>query len=553
MIRVNLLPKERSLPAADDPRAERRARVVARARELRRGGMSWSRADAVAAEEAGVGASSVARWRRRGGSVAALRDAPGRGRPRAMRDPEHVKTAEALLVSEGRHVGAAHIRAVLLARFGAAPGERSIARWVQRWRGENARLLSSVLDPDRHRSTRQPAFGAADAAVGAPNERWEIDSSPADLICTDGKRHVLLAAVDVWTRRAVVVVAATSRATAVCALIRRCLLAWGVPRTVVSDGGSDYLSLHVRGVYELLGIEHRVCPPRTPDAKPHVESFFRTVQHGLIAHLPGFTGHNVAEAAAIRQRKSWGDRRGRDVRELYGVALGTDDLRERLDAWCADLYERRPHSALGTSPFERAASWTEPLRRIEDERALDVLLAVPAGRKGGKATVLKGSGVRVDGGRYIAPELGPLVGEEVAVRQDLTDFGRIYVWRAGGDGRFVCVAEDPARTGMDRAAVAAAAKARAKAADREGREYARDLKKLHSPATAMDDVLAHASGRARKVTALPRRSVAHAAPALEEAGRAAREAAAAQERTEAPPPRKRAVVGAVRKLLLEDG
>ena len=142
----------------------------------------------------------------------------------------------------------------------------------------------------------------------------------------------------------------------------------------------------------------------------------------------------------------------------------------------------------------------------------------PAPAGDGWRTVGKG-GIRLDNVDYIAGPLGALVGERVCVRQDPADLDRIFVYLA--DGTFVCVAEDPARTGANRATVAQAMKRSASTRDREARARARDLAKRHRPERAMDDVLAKAAAEAERVVALPRKAHAHETPALREAARAA--------------------------------
>ena len=262
----------------------------------------------------------------------------------------------------------------------------------------------------------------------------------------------------------------------------------------------------------------------------------------------------MAQAAALRARKSFAARRGETPAVTLRAELGPEELQQRLDVWCEAVYGRDAHDGLeGASPFTRVAGWAGPLQQIRDERALDALLAVPAGRDGRR--VVGKDGLRVDGGEYIAPELGPLVKQPVRVLQDPADLGRIHVYRETADGKrgeFLCVAEDPARTGIDRAAVAAQAKALARRADREARAWARDLKRQYRPETAMDDVLAHAAAEAERVVALPRRGEAHETPALAEAARAAQ----AADETEAPaaPARRsaRARIAAANRRYLEE-
>ena len=172
----------------------------------------------------------------------------------------------------------------------------------------------------------------------------------------------------------------------------------------------------------------------------------------LFPKLPGFTGHNVAQAQALRERKSFAGRRGEDDAEVFDADLTIEELQERIDDWCDSTYGRRAHTGLGSaSPFERAASWQGEVRWIHDERALDALLAPPAGD--GWRVICK-KGIRLDSAFYIAGPLGSRVGERVKLRRDPADRGRIHVYRE--DGSFLCVAENPAVTGADQAAIAGA-------------------------------------------------------------------------------------------------
>ncbi len=520
-------------------------------------GAAWERAadaDRTAASEAGVSVSAVAGWRRRvaglpeGGRVVALLDGERTGRPSPIDGNAAWRgTLEALAFHHGPHLTAEHARRTLIARHGEAPSLRAVRRWLAGWRGDNARELSAVANPDRHRSHRKPAGGDAAAGIGRLNRVWELDSTICDVICADGKRHALCAAIDVWSRRARVLIAPTSRAAAIAALLRRCILDWGVPEAVRTDEGADYTSRHVLGALADLEIAHDPCPPYTPEAKPFVERFIGTISRDLFAFLPGFAGHDVAQAQALRGRRSFAARRGETPAVTLRASLDAEALQARCDTWCEAVYGRRPHAGLGgASPFARAASWSGTVRRVHDERALDALLAEPAGE--GSRVVGK-KGIRLDNARYIAEEIGPLVDERVRVRRDPADPGRIFVYRA--DGAFVCVAEDPARTGADRAAIAARMKAAANAADRGARKRARDLIRQHRPERAMDDVLVRALDDSGRVVALPRPGEAHETPALLEAAKAHAAADAADVEAAAPRPR-RTALAAARKLFLEE-
>ena len=426
------------------------------------------------------------------------------------------------------HTTASHIRRALAARYPerATPHIAVIRRWVRSWRAEHGHALSAVASPDAHRSRYMPAFGDGASAAEGLNALWELDSTRIDVMCADGRRYALIAAIDVWSRRGKALVAPSSHAEAIGALIRRCLIDWGVPGTARTDEGADYTSAHLRRVFADLGVEHEVLPPYCPHLKPFVERFIGTISRDLFSQLPGFVGHDVADRERLRSRRSFAERRGREKTLLYACDLSAEQLQARIDAWCENVYAREGHTGLGgRTPFERAASWTGARRRV-DERALDVLLAKPP--KHGPTRVVGKHGIGVDGGVYIAPELGDWMGRAMEIRLDPGDYGRIHVFAREGDRlRFVCVAEDPLRTGIDREAVAREARRRWHAANREARRIARELSAATGPEVAIDAVLEHATRQAERVVAFPGRSEAHRTVELDAAVEAAEAASAA--------------------------
>ncbi len=522
------------------PRARARLDAVATSERLAATGLAQAEADAQAAMQAGVSRDTVRRWRRlcRGlapeARLAVLIDRPGRGRCGPLSDAQMRGCVEALIYEHGPHLSASHVARVLKARYGKAPSLRATQRWLKAWRAdpENARALSAVSDPDGHRSRLAPALGTRAADVTAPNDLWELDSTPADVMCTDG-RHTIVGAIDVWTRRAQVLVVPVSRAVAICALLRRCLSDWGVPQVARTDEGNDYTSRHLRRVLSDLSVTHDICPPYTPEAKPYIERFFGTLTRDLFATLPGFTGHNVMDRKKIEAKRSMAARRGRDARDTFDIQLTGAELQARCDIWTEAVYGRHVHSGTGQSPFERLAAWRHPLRRIGDLRALDPLLAEPVSRSGdGPRRTIRKQGISVGGIWYIAAEMGTRVGERVEVRYDPGDPARLFVFAR--TGQFLFMAEDPEQTGADLAAIASTAKARARKGDAAARKEARDLARTHNPKGAMDDVLRAAEQDAGNVIALPRKTTPHDTPALAEAQRAAEAAEAMTTGTGAP-------------------
>ena len=341
--------------------ARGRLAAVTQAEALHAAGASWTEAGRAAGAEADVSAPTVARWRRRvaglhrGERVAALLDRLGRGR-RAVLDtkPEMAETVEALVLKGGPHCTAAHARRVLLVRFAIAPSVRTVARWIAFLHRERGRALSAATRPDAPRSRRMPAFGAGDGDAFAPNALWELDSTPADLMCADPltgvlRRHAVVGALEVWSRRGMVLIVPVSRGVAITALLRRCLVTWGVPLAVKTDRGRDHVERHVTRVLADLEIEHELCRPYRPEDKPHIERFLVTLTRDLFAHLPGFTGHDVAQAKALRETRSFAARR-RGEAPTFELHLTADELQRRCDLWLSGVYETRPHGGLDASP-----------------------------------------------------------------------------------------------------------------------------------------------------------------------------------------------------------
>ena len=497
-----------------------------------------------------VGRTQLGQWRnrrRKGGWSGLIPNKRGvkSGRGQIASDPKVRETILALLLDRP-HSSPKFIREFVAARFAPerVPSTRATQRYLQRWKviPENERLLSQIEDPDKHRSRRMPAPGDAAADIVRLNQDLEVDSTSLDVLCTDGPQ-TLIAGLEVYARRPRVLVTPRDRTEGVIALTRRCLIDWGVCEVWRCDNGAAYVSRWMRRVIAELEITPDPCDPYTPDQKPFVERFIRTISHGLFQNLPGYKGHSIAEQQKLRARHKFASRLGMPDGELFSVSLSAAELQQRCDDWIEHVYMHSPHEGLDgrRTPFEVAAAWRRPVKRIPDERALDVLLYKSAGSQGGWASVGP-KGIRVDNGQYLHEDLGPLTGspEKVQVREDPTNYGRILVLDA--ESRFICWAVDPKRLGLDRQEIIARMKARARAVDKVAREWAREKKKTIRPETAQDEVIDAAKRRHGTVTMLPHRSADYEAAALDEAARAMEQ----RDADETPAPRKRAAAGGSR-------
>lgn len=418
------------------------------------------------------------------------------------------------------HMGGKHMQRAIQARFGARdevalPTLRSVQRWLADWKSKHHQLFCALSNPDQWKNSYMAAVGNASGDVSRLNERWEADSTPGDLMLLDG-RHTIIGVIDVWSRRLVLHVNKTSSAEGVCQALRKALLAWGVPERFKQDNGADYVSERVQRTLSGLGVDVHMSAPFSPWEKPHIERSFGTFSRDLLELLPGYLGHDVAEAQALRASKSFAERLFKK-NSTTEMRLTSAELQAFCDRWCSSIYEREARHGLdGMTVFERVASSTTEVRMVEDVRGLDLLMAeAPDGKS--LRTVGK-KGLRVSGLFYGAPELGALVGEQVRVLADPDDFGRVVVYH---DDTFICVAECPEVIGTSRRELAIETKVRQQREITHQRKALRALKTKAKTRDIAFEILAERERAGQALVALPAPNVAHLTPAMEQANAAA--------------------------------
>ena len=330
------------------------------------------------------------------------------------------------------------------------------------------------------------------------NHYVELDSTPADVICEDGKRYAVLAAIDIHTRRGVFHVSETSSSFSISQLLRKYILKFGIPENVVIDNGKDYTSNHFQSICSSLQVNIVIVPPFSGECKPHVERWFGTLSSELFEQIEGYVGHNVAQKAALQSRMSFADKirsqekwreeqaaktdeekkAFRDAwkikKENLGLELAVlttaDELQLWIDNWNTKIYEQRVHKGIKTSPLKKWQKGIEPVQGIPDERMLDLLLGESFIRKVGK------KGIAYDGCQYAHLDLIEYTGQSVFVMTP-ADMGYILVYDE--NMKFICIAEDLEHMGQDRYKV------------RQGRKKSQALmqrlNKIVQEATATED------------------------------------------------------------------
>lgn len=315
------------------------------------------------------------------------------------------------------------------------PSLRRVQLWLAAWKRENRELAQYVTAPDKWRSRHMLSCGTAYELITEYNQRWEYDDTPADLLLNDGRRYTIEGVINVYSRELLLEVTERTSGLAVGELTRRALLEWGVPEEAVMDNGKEFVGSYMQGLFLDLGIMATALPPFRPDLKPAIERAFRSFSHHLLTLQPAYVGHNVAARQEIRERESFARRlMDRKEKHEFSIAVSPEELQAFCDDWCANVYAHRPHDGLkGRTPFEMRNGWEGVIRRIDDVRALDVLLL-----EDGQWREVTKKGVRFRGCTYAHAALAGMGGQRVRVRFSRRDASTVCLYDE--NNAFVCEA-----------------------------------------------------------------------------------------------------------------
>lgn len=465
----------------------------------------------------GISPASIWRWRNSydAGGLAGL--APKYESKKKSSVPQDMQNFILGAIKDHPHISLSSIHAGIMARFNGRkiPSESAVRRWVTDWKCQNMVVHNYINNPDDWKNRYQFAFGNMCEDILRLNHVWEMDSTPGDLLLVDG-RHTVIGAIDVYSRRMKLLVSPVSKGEAIGALIRRCLIEWGVAEWVRTDNGKDYVSKYIQFVLEHLQIKQELCEPFTPEQKPFIERALGTFSHDIVELMPGYIGHSVAERKAIESRKSFAEKMMKKG-ETVVVSMTAEQFQKICDRWTNAIYHQNPHDGLhGKTPMQMVREWTEPIRRITDERALDLLLTP---NSGDIVRTVQKKGVEWDCTYFVSELLAGHEGEKMKILPDRTDLGTIHVFDE--NMRFVCTAIDPGRKGIDRAAIAVRAKVLQKQLYREKTKELGNIAKEAKTKALYEEITAHREKQLEKITEFPMKEREYTTPALDEAGRAA--------------------------------
>ncbi|TIV63274.1 MAG: transposase family protein, partial [Mesorhizobium sp.] len=283
--------------------------------------------------------------------------------------PPHLSNADDILnLCKGEFGDTLKVVSKGVERVVPMPSVRTFQYTIKQLKKNHKVELIKLTNPDAYRSIYAPAGVGMLRHITEPNQMWQIDASPVDALCVDG-RYSIYACIDVATRRMIFHVSRTPRASAVALLIRKAILAWGVPDLVKTDNGSDFVAKETERLFASLGIETEKSIAYTPQEKGHVERGIGTFQRKVCRNLDGFVGHNVTDRKAIESRKAFAKRLGESDANIFCVTLTAAELQDKVDEWAAVKYQNTPHAGLRKrkdlrrrTPFEAALASLKPIR-----------------------------------------------------------------------------------------------------------------------------------------------------------------------------------------------
>jgi len=311
------------------------------------------------------------------------------------------------------------------------PHYSTIRRFVKKYKAKNWAAL--VLKHEGTKGLRdrnmEVALGRKDANLTRPNERWELDTTVADLFTgrkvknvvlktKDARRCKIIGVEDVFPRALKYYLVDTETGLIVSQVIRDRILVWGVPDMIVIDNGGPYKNSRVLNFLKNIGVTCHICIPGNPVEKPYIERSFRTLSEKLLRRLIGYSGNSVQT-------------RPNEIEIKYTMS----EAQEIIDRYFENVYAETIHRSTGQRPRERMRP-PGFIPKTISERELDILLMGEYKRKVGQGHIT------YQGGKYFHPKLPE--GQIVKIRINDFDASELLVFV---DKKFLCIAEDFTRKG----------------------------------------------------------------------------------------------------------
>ena len=309
------------------------------------------------------------------------------------------------------------------------PSYSTVRNYVMKYKADNWAAL--VLHHEGKKGLRdrnmEVALGRADENDVQPNQRWELDTTIADIFTgrkvqdvllktSDGKRCKIIGIIDVYSRSVRFFLVENENSLMVGQTIKDRILAWGLPEEIVIDNGKPYKNGRILNGLRSLRIAVHICIPGNPIEKPHIERVFRTLTEKLFRRLPGYSGNSVQN-------------RPNEIKVRYSKR----ELQDLMDRYVTNVYAETVHSSTGQRPRERMSpSGFTP--KMVSEHDLDILLMEKFERTVGRGFIA------FDNGKFFHPKLPE--GRKVTIRVNDFEASELLVFI---DNRPLCTAVDYSR------------------------------------------------------------------------------------------------------------
>lgn len=257
----------------------------------------------------------------------------------------------------------------------------------------------------------------------APNEIWQADHTPLDILLIDEKGNSrkpwLTTIIDDYSRAICGYLLSFDHPTAINTSLALRQAIWrkkdpqwqicGIPGILYSDNGSDFTSHHIAQVAADLKIRLVNSIPGKPQGRGRIERFFLSVNQLLLMNLSGYA---PAGSRAVEAK------------------LTLEEFIPLFEHFVIQEYHQRIHSGIGMPPIERwIGQGFLPQMPKSLERLDFLLLTVVKPRK------VHRDGIHFQNFIYMEPTLAAYVGERVIIRYDPRDLAEIRVFFRD---KFIC-------------------------------------------------------------------------------------------------------------------
>jgi putative transposase len=185
---------------------------------------------------------------------------------------------------------------------------------------------------------------------------------------------------------------------------------FGIPTEIHVDNAKELSCEHIISICAGLGITINKRPPGAPQYGGSIERILGSMTHDLIHQLPGTTRSNPRDKG--------------DYDSEGAASLTLQDVERLVAQWVVDLYQRRRHSAMKTSPVD---AWCDAIDRLKlAPRVLDDTEANRYAFLRSKNRKVQRHCVELFGMQFWSKGLCHLIGSTVEFRYDPRDITVVY-------------------------------------------------------------------------------------------------------------------------------